>query len=631
MSEFVLTKELETEAVTRPGAPTNSWTINSWTSNLTITDALFALVVVMAAVMRLTDLAGIPLSPSEATEALTTWRYWQPNPLEFAGSASPAYFSFTSLLMQLLGDSDIVMRLAPVLFGLGLVILPYFWRHHLGNWGVLVTSTLLALSPVLTMVSRTAGGDAVAVFATLLLLTAWVRFQEERDDSEPVVVAVSDGDNDSGENTDDVTDDVYPVSRSWWFFVGVAAFGLGLTSSPLFFAGLAILLLTWSVHWQLGPRLHDEVARPEPTMLRSAGILLGGVIFVVGTLFFWNPAGLAQTAGHIGEWLQQFSFSGSALDWLAPTLLVGRYESAILLLGFIALAWATWRGETIPTFFVYWFSTSLLIALLQHQTPEITALLILPAYFLIGTWVNRAMQIDEFPPMPLVQWGLFATLLIIGATIYFNVARYARITQTSLDEFANAWLALVCFVFAIAIINFAYSWDRSGTTRAVVMSVLVSILLYQWGTAWWLSHSAANDPRTRWVSFASDDDILTLTDTLSEVSHQLTNSDDELEIVSAVDSPVLRWYLRDYGNLRVGETIPAGAEQTVIITPSNTDPAFGTDYFGADLGLYHIGSLEPEVERPFSDVRWWLFHQNDAVIQIESIIVWVRSDATITR
>lgn len=652
MSDLVLTDVPElivSSPTSRPGR----------LAHLTMADGLFAFIVGLAGVLRLTELAQIPLAPDEAQHALSTWAFWQPNALEISQQASPAYFSLSSVLMQLLGDGDGVMRLVPALFGMGIVCLPYFWRRYLGDWGALVTAVLLAFSPIQAIVARTAGGEAIAVFATLLLLTAWIRYQDERGQPDRDEAAMADEVAVAFERVDELPVEADPfaereeeavdvevvpsakkeeetaesldvIGRSRWFYVGAGALGLGLVSSPLFYSGLVMLLLAWGLHRQLGPVwLHEVVARPDQAMLRSAGMTVGAVVFAVGTLFFWNPAGLAETASYIGEWLGQFSFSGAPLDWLNAVLLIGRYETIILLLAFIALVWATWTGQPIPTLFVYWFSVGLLVALLQHDTRENVALLILPAYFLIGLLVKRVMTGFELEPIPFVQWGLFATLSLLGATMYFNLARYARLAAVNPDDFANAWLAVVCFVFAIAIINFAFSWDRAGTTQAVVMTLLALFLVYQWGTAWWLSHDAANDPRARWVEVASDDDILTLTSTLREVSLQLTNSSDGLEIVAAVDSPVLRWYLRGYDNLQVGETVPAGATQTVIITPSTANPAFGTDYFGADLGLHRLGSLAPDISSDWSSVRWWLFHQTDSVMQIESIIVWVRSDSTL--
>ena len=101
-------------------------------SRITVEHAIYFLIVIVAAVLRLLDLDLVPLSPSEATEALASWSFWQPDDAPVT-IASPIFFSTTVFLTQVLGFNDAVMRLVPALFGISLVILPWFLRHRLGN------------------------------------------------------------------------------------------------------------------------------------------------------------------------------------------------------------------------------------------------------------------------------------------------------------------------------------------------------------------------------------------------------------------------------------------------------------------------------------------------------------------
>ncbi|HID51285.1 MAG TPA: hypothetical protein EYP41_04505, partial [Anaerolineae bacterium] len=121
---------------------------SSWLERLTIADAVFGLIVLAAGIIRFNNLDALPLSDGEAEAALAVWRFWQPGAAQVA-VVSPAYFSLTAVLTQLLGFSDTVMRLVPAVFGLGLVILPRFLQRRLGVIGVLAASLLLAVSPLL--------------------------------------------------------------------------------------------------------------------------------------------------------------------------------------------------------------------------------------------------------------------------------------------------------------------------------------------------------------------------------------------------------------------------------------------------------------------------------------------------
>lgn len=200
-------------------------------TRLTIADVVWALVIFLAGLLRFANLGRIPLSPAEAQAALPNWQFWQPGPL-LLPITSPAYFTFTNLLFPILGDNDAVARLIPALFGLATVGLPWLLRGRLGNLGALAATVVLAFSPLLINLSRTAGGDAIAFFAITLLLVAALRFRQ------------------SG-------------AQRWAIVLG-AALGLGLASAPLFLTGLVTLAVAWylalhgrpdrSAIWQIAPQ-----------------------------------------------------------------------------------------------------------------------------------------------------------------------------------------------------------------------------------------------------------------------------------------------------------------------------------------------------------------------------------------
>ena len=126
---------------------------------------------------------------------------------------SPAYLTLTSLLMPFLGVSDVTARLVPALFGLGLVMLPWLLRDRLGQIGALLAAALFAVSPLYAAISRTAGGDAIALFAILLVTVASLRLRDGGSDI--------------------------------WLYTLAGALGLGLASSPLIYSGLITLAIAW--------------------------------------------------------------------------------------------------------------------------------------------------------------------------------------------------------------------------------------------------------------------------------------------------------------------------------------------------------------------------------------------------
>jgi hypothetical protein len=562
------------------------------------------LLVALAAVIRFTELGRIPLAPEEAQRALSVWQAWQPGAGGISFNVSPAYFNFTSLLLPVLGDADAVMRLVPALAGVGLILLPWFWRGRIGVTGALIASLLLAISPTASAVARTAGGDAIALFALLLLLTAWLRYQDG--------------------------------GRPAWLYTSFAALGLGLSSAPLFLAGVATLALAWLAQAKLGPPLFAAAqgslflssngTEADQKRLRTAALVGATVFLAVATLFLWRPAGLAGTAALLGRWLAQFGAPTGLLAVLAPFLAFGRYELSLVILAALVTAWSVWRGYPLPLFLVYWFVAASLLILFQPGIMANMLLLVLPGTFLVSLWLGHLFA----EPLGRVAWGVTLLVVVLGSVSYFNFARHLRVIIYSPDEYSYFLLAFLALAIAVVTINFVRSWDSAAAVQGTIAGLFLLFLLYQWGTAWWLTHEAANDPRESWVTVASDASVHVMVDTMREISRSRTGAAHDASVLSAVDSPVLRWYLRDFEHARFGDSLAPDPQQTMIITPVGEETGLDETYVGMDFNLLRTGVVQPEpvqATAPGEALRWWLLHEAPTPIQFEQVLLWVRAEA----
>jgi hypothetical protein len=582
-----------TEMMLNQEAPEQSGT--SWLTRVTVADGLFALVLVLTAVHRLTNLGLIPLSPQEAETSLAVWRWWQPEVMTTA-VISPAYFTLASVLTPLLGFSDVVMRLVPALFGVGVVALPWFLRQRLGIIGALVMTLFLAASPLQSVVARTVGGESIALFALLLTAVAWIRFQD--------------------------------TSEVRWFYALCGAVGLGAASASLFYSGLVTLALAVWLQQILGPQL---VSDNEASWLERQdwprGLIFGlGLFLASSTLFLWNLGGLGAAAQLLGDWLAHFRLQSDVALLLNPILIFGRYELLLFILGTVLIAWAIWSDEGTAILPAFWFVAIFVLILVQHGYQQNAVLLTLPGYFLLGLLTNQIWAGRTHK----MAYALAGGLILLEALIWVNTARYGRIFITNPTDFGHLWIALLALVLALVSIYFVgASWEVNIAWRAVMLSLLVLFFFYQWGTSWWLSHEAANDPRERWVALpVTDDDVRVLDTILRQVGRQITNSDFDLRLFSTIDTPVLRWYLRDYRQARFGDTLPANASYEAIISGAEqTDLALSSDYLGSDFGLARI-STQPQAGAVLllDALRWWLFHESNTIVDHSSIILWIRSD-----
>lgn len=566
--------------------------------SVTVADALFALILTAAAVMRFVELGRLPLSPTEAESAWSVWKLWQPGQAPLAAH-SPAYFTLTSLLTPVLGYSDAIMRLIPAIFGLALVALPWWLRRQLGVIGALTASLMLAASPLQAVASRTAGGEVMALFAAMGILVALVRYQE--------------------------------AGETRWLYALGAFSGLGLITSPLFYGAAVTLALAWLLQSRLGLLTVDSGRRSRPNRGEwSRMALIAGLIFLGGgTLFLLYPPGLGATALLPARWLGQFAGQGNALDTLTPFIALGRYELLLLLPGTVAILWATLRNHPLGTLCVYWMAAAFLLPLLQRGHIENALIITLPGYLLLGAFMNAQLR-NQISRSAWLSWAVAAVLILLGLLGLANLALYSRLVVHDPGQIGNLLAALLAATAVIVVLILAASLDLRAVYAGTLISLLFLLAIYSWGTGWWMSHQAANDPRERWVTVGTDDDVRLLAAVARDISRQATGTDTDLDILSSVESAVLRWYLRDFERVHFVESVPIGANNAVIITPADSEPAFGGAYKGADFALFQRAARLPANEAPDQSemalMRWWLFHETPAPFIRERVVLWWRAD-----
>ncbi len=347
-------------------------------------------------------------------------------------------------------------------------------------------------------------------------------------------------------------------------------------------------------------------------------------VLALSTRLLTFPSGLGASAGILGAWITRFSLGGDLQQLLEPFLLLARYETALLSLGIAAIIWAVWKNNALGTMLVYWLTGGLVMLLVQRSTLENGLIVALAGVWLLALFTQSLLNKE----VTWRSWLLAAALAALGGVLFVNSARFLRVSIYE-PNFSNVWMGLIAFSVAALLIYFVWMWSETAVFQGVWLALLMLVVFYQWGTARYLNHAAANDPRERWVTEASDDGAPLLANMLRDISRQVANSDNGLQIHSAVDTPVLAWYLRDFTNLQLGETLPPAAQSQALITPASmSEPGLGSDYIGMDFGLTRSSSSELILsEKPVQDaLRWWLFHETNMPITRENVILWVRAD-----
>jgi hypothetical protein len=251
-------------------------------------------------------------------------------------------------------------------------------------------------------------------------------------------------------------------------------------------------------------------------------------------------------------------------------------------------------------------------------------LLVLPGALLGGVFLQWVFD----RPLDRRLWMVAAAATAVAFGAFVNLARYLRISAGNPDLALHLFLAAAALILVVAGLLYVAGWQPLLSAQAGVLTILALILFYTWGTAWWLSHDALNDPRERWVTTGTDLDTRELVESIEEIANQSIRSGRSADLFLGVDSPVLRWYLRDYERVQVGSSAPVNATNELIITAATDEVSFAADYLGTDFALRRVGPGTPgeSAGAPGNILRWWLFHTTDQQPEREFVILWVRSD-----
>lgn len=174
----IATTTNRTPGVNRPAVNskgTLAWLDRPLLAALDWEKALYIAFFLIAVVSRFWDLGARVMSHDESLHTyfsynLAIGKGFSHTPLMHG----PFLFHITALSYFLFGDSDFTSRIAPAVFGIVLVILPYFLRRWLGRKGALVASFMLLISPSILYHARYIRQEEfILVWTLLTALCAW--------------------------------------------------------------------------------------------------------------------------------------------------------------------------------------------------------------------------------------------------------------------------------------------------------------------------------------------------------------------------------------------------------------------------------------------------------------------------
>lgn len=540
---------------------------------LTIEFALYAALFVGAFLIRFIVLDWAPLNSTEAQQAVAAYNFVQANVSPSTGS--PLLFFFTSIFFALFTASDFTARLAPAIFGTGLVLLPALFRRDVGRTGALVASAFLAFTPSLVFFSRTLDGTIPAVAASLAVVGYAARYLEAR--------AVRD------------------------LYVLAACVALALLAAPdVWTVALALAFYFAAAKFKLvlgfenrNPESLASKTKVDGKQLEFASIIFLFIFLLVSTVFLLHRDGLGAAFDLLGAWLGSLTPGASATDFIRLLLV---YEPFVTFFGISALvglilnAKKNFSGALIAL--AFWAVVAFVVlGSGADNTPARVVFIVVPLALLagasIGEWIERAARwvsmlgaqelLSHEVPILAIILGLASFLSIVLGELaqrgnILNGEAFVRIFG-SLQDNPLAGMVLVFALFVFAFVGTAIlALTTLGVARAQFVGMFFLLIVL---SLWTIRQTAMLNffpghvvNAQEWiVARAASPNVHDLVRDMKDASRWRAN--DTRALVIAADTslgPIVQWELRDFRYAQFSAHPSAAPGIQAVLLPMSAPP-----------------------------------------------------------
>jgi len=594
--------------------------------------AFYILLIAVAIVTRFYDLGARAFSHDESWHGNWSWKLYAGQGYKHdPASHGPFLFEANALIHLLFGVNDYTARMAPALFGVVLVALPYLFRKWLGRTGSLITSVLFLISPSLLFYSRYIRNDVYIVVWTMLLIFAMFRYLEERKNLHLYLLVVILSLSFCTKENTFIIGIVLGSFLGLFFLIqwlgdrqrtikSIPAFELALVMATLVLPLLAAFPVKFLLRADPLDYSQAGIIRSGAPFLVlvaisaiiglwwdwkrwliSAGIFYG-IYIVLYTTFFTNGQGFATgVLGSLGYWLAQQDVQRGSQPWFYYFILMPMYEFVPLLFSFMGLGYYVVirrkRDERKDTpsapfvpFLVYWLIASLVLySLAGERMPWLIVHPVLPMMVVAGHFVGQIFERIDWRRLWKDGGPILALLLILTLFAGSALVTAAPFQGRSLAQLSRTlqWLAALV-VGAILVVGAVRYWRGLGTKRSlqvvfVAAFVLLCILTARFSAmASYINYDTAKE----FIVYAHGTPDITLTMKEIEDISRRTVGDKQIKVAYDNESTwPFEWYLQDYPNTAYFGAQPSkqalDAPIVLVGPPNDTKvrPFLGDNYY----------------------------------------------------
>jgi len=540
-------------------------------------------IAIVAFLMRVVNFSALPLSFNEASLASNALSIVQGGTIPAAAGQAPFPTALTALALFLFGSSDGIVRIIPLLAGLGSIALIWWLGRWIGRGPAFATAALVAISPTFVQASRNASDGGLLIFSSLLTLAAGLTWLER---------------NSGG---------------------AAALFGIGaallVMSDPLGWIALPIVVIALLL-----------LAGTQTASSRSlVPILLGAIvtIILVSTSLFIHPSGFSDFFRESLHTLWDQHLSNAGEEWHLAFFQISIDETVALGLAILAVIFA-WRARSddrprdllVPGLLVWTLLGLICGSILGGKSVALYTLTVLPLLILAGVGLDALARHIRWSDVVTPRGLLFIVALPI--TFFAALSTYGLLSS-DIGTDAVAWIftfILVAIVIFAPLLALSIWIGRSMPVQAwALVALFVGLLLAGTGlrAAVLLQNQTISRPGEPLTVGDSTPAVGTTVEQILAVSRDMTTFSQDARdptgghgLSIAVDSTISQpfaWYFRDFPVLQIvkpNEQYPASNEPQVVIMR----PDHPTILASTDGRLQRTMTLSTESPRALSNPDW---------------------------
>lgn len=556
---------------------------------LNVEFGLVFLAFLTALIARLANLSLLPLSETEALNALQMFAISKGNDPGLL--IEPGLVVWGSGLFFLFGSGESIARLIPAFTGALLVFTPLLFKNNLGKIIVPLMAFFLALDPGLIAVSRQVDGRIIG-------LTFWI-------------FALG----------------FYKIHQPSW--AGIC-FALALLGGPAFWLGALIFSVALGISLLIGDSLMQPAKTDggEPdtdlnplslrTFLRKSFSWFAGTVLFAGSLFLLAPQGWSGIAGSFVEFLRGGALSSGAWFSLSPVII---YSPLAVLLGIVGAVYAWIKRDVDGKLMTLLVLCGLLVILIYqgHQVEDLIWVLV-PLWALAARglhWILAGIPRDRLA----VIFSLFVFVLLVFGALNF-IAAQNLIPEKDLNLRYFSVIGAI-FLLVSGFILVAWGWSLKMSLTGLANGLGFFLVLVTLANS---ARSAGTGPRPEleiWNSGSTFLEADLFLKSVGDVSEWKTGRRDWLDIqVDGINLNSIKWLLRNQTHMTFSNGFSANANPSIVITNERSALPLKSQYSGQDFGAFTRPSWSTLSAGDW--MRWMIFRE--APKEQGTLILWVRSD-----